>query len=917
MSTVDNAIVSGSLTAAAPRINTRSAASRINTRSTNASPHLPPVHNLVLPASNNQNVESDLSMALSSKLTSIDSSVDASVEQIPKTFEEDTKDDIRDGGDSDIEGDEYEIHKAGLVKVEDDATELDELDMRGEYKDIVDLTGTGGMNVIGKVSVASTNSATSPEGKYKDVKIYRTPEDWVDPPAQSSRGEPKFEDIDNPGCWSRYVFRPSFASRSKTSKYKHHALPTGCQAVPKNVNGKREINGWQFYYQGWKNEAMPYRHGATTSNMFPKEMEGCLDADILRKLGLTKGRIEMRDSLFFYQLILPICNTQRSGIHSDPRKSYYCDVEKFTNMSKAESGYGGSYGHKWTSCTAAECVKFDGVVIMDGVQGSSNGAMFRRWDEDSCCFNKKIHKEMRYSRFKDLKSALKLCHNGSEPNRGQENYDPAYKYDLIYQAMIHNTNAITKYANENQTMDETTWGHGGYGEAGSGLVSRLRNKKVNKGGQTVLVSDSGKYFRPRAYQHRHKLHKMPALLSRQGSRELYDIANELLLLVIDDKEEGMKKIFRKKPCITVDNYFVCDKVLHWAGIQGLGVIGTNARNLLPKDIPLNYLCTEKVDSTSNVTKVARFSNPVVAVKDNDGYQRVHVTFQSTSSCNIASVNALNECRLFVEIRERGTNANKRQWGIEMNHARRLYLSTYGRIDSADHLLKNAAIFYRTWKYWHAAKNHAIALAIVIAYGVYQECCEGLIESEWKIDKKDVMDYFQFREKLAMQMLSYTPKNENYPGDEYMRAVTSTPRANRASKSTHSRGEDDCVSPSQYSRAKKYKSSRLCGDLGKLCHHTSSIIRLKKPRICAWCGENTYTMCGVCKDTSGKTIPLHYNSKKDTMKSKLCFYHYHDDMKFGLGRNDSTQVLNGIKSQWIEPDKSTFQNHSKHIKAIRK
>ena len=127
---------------------------------------------------------------------------------------------------------------------------------------------------------------------------------------------------------------------------------------------------------------------------------------------------------------------------------------------------------------------------MDGVQGSSSGAIFRRWDEDSSCFNKKIHKEMRYSRFKDLKSALKLCHNGSEPNRGQENYDPAYKYDLIYQAMIHNTNAITKYANENQTMDETTWGHGGYGEAG--LVSRLRNKKVNKGGKIVLVSDSGK-----------------------------------------------------------------------------------------------------------------------------------------------------------------------------------------------------------------------------------------------------------------------------------------------------------------------------------------------------------------------------------------------------------------------------------------
>ena len=62
----------------------------------------------------------------------------------------------------------------------------------------------------------------------------------------------------------------------------------------------------------------------------------------------------------------------------------------------------------------------------------------------------------------------------------------------------------------------------------------------------MLVSDSGKYFRPRAYKHRHKLHKMPAFLSRHGSRELYDIADELLLLVIDDKDEGMKKYFVKK-----------------------------------------------------------------------------------------------------------------------------------------------------------------------------------------------------------------------------------------------------------------------------------------------------------------------------------------------------------------------------------
>ena len=157
-------------------------------------------------------------------------------------------------------------------------------------------------------------------------------------------------------------------------------------------------------------------------------------------------------------------------------------------------------------------------------------------------------------------------------------------------------------------------------------------------------------------------------LTKKGMRELHDMAVELICMVANCKEGGKKKIFRKKPCITVDNYFIDDKILNWAGEEGLGVIGTNACNFLPKDIPSKYLCTEKVDSSNLVTKVARFSNPIVAVKDTGSYKRVHVTFQSTSSCNIATVNALNKCQLFIEIRERGSKAYKKQWGIEMNHA---------------------------------------------------------------------------------------------------------------------------------------------------------------------------------------------------------------------------------------------------------
>ena len=62
---------------------------------------------------------------------------------------------------------------------------------------------------------------------------------------------------------------------------------------------------------------------------------------------------------------------------------------------------------------------------------------------------------------------MKLCHNTSESKKGQLGYNPTYKYNLIYQTMVHNTNAITKYADEHQVVDEDTWGHTGYRESGS------------------------------------------------------------------------------------------------------------------------------------------------------------------------------------------------------------------------------------------------------------------------------------------------------------------------------------------------------------------------------------------------------------------------------------------------------------------
>ena len=43
-------------------------------------------------------------------------------------------------------------------------------------------------------------------------------------------------------------------------------------------------------------------------------------------------------------------------------------------------------------------------------------------------------------------------------------------------------------------------------------------------------------------------------------------------------------MFNENPTTMVDNYFVTDGVLGWAGNAGLGIIGTNVSNMLPKDI---------------------------------------------------------------------------------------------------------------------------------------------------------------------------------------------------------------------------------------------------------------------------------------------------------------------------------------------
>ena len=111
-------------------------------------------------------------------------------------------------------------------------------------------------------------------------------------------------------------------------------------------------------------------------------------------------------------------------------------------------------------------------------------------------------------------------------------------------------------------------------------------------------------------------------------------------------------------------------------------------------------------------KALRFFDPIVAMKNDSRYfQRVCVYFRSTSSYNIAYVNALNECTNCFELREKGRGNHKHQWAIEMNHAQIIYLATYFWIDVLDGRIQNAHIFYRVCKYWHSPMKHCLAITI--------------------------------------------------------------------------------------------------------------------------------------------------------------------------------------------------------------
>eukprot|EP00957_Ditylum_brightwellii_P167927 12783015-Ditylum_brightwellii.AAC.1 len=104
-----------------------------------------------------------------------------------------------------------------------------------------------------------------------------------------------------------------------------------------------------------------------------------------------------------------------------------------------------------------------------------------------------------------------------------------------------------------------------------------------------------------------------------------------------------------------------------------------------------------------------FNAPIVMVQNIDDpepkkkYQKVHMSFQSTSPHNIQTINMLSCVSKFEETREQSIGKNKRKF---------------------DHFMTNCHMGYQCCKYWHSPKSHGKALVVVIAIDIYLEVAKG-------------------------------------------------------------------------------------------------------------------------------------------------------------------------------------------------
>ena len=96
------------------------------------------------------------------------------------------------------------------------------------------LLGDYGIEKAGEGEMNSVLLHTGHNMYPDEVKVPKSPDDWVDPATNTSKGDPTFEKVENPGRWSSFSYRPVFDSGAQRLQYNSRCLPYGCHPVPPN-----------------------------------------------------------------------------------------------------------------------------------------------------------------------------------------------------------------------------------------------------------------------------------------------------------------------------------------------------------------------------------------------------------------------------------------------------------------------------------------------------------------------------------------------------------------------------------------------------------------------------------------------------------------------------------------------------------
>ena len=258
-------------------------------------------------------------------------------------------------------------------------------------------------------------------------------------------------------------------------------MPAGATPAPRNPQtNKRTIGDWEFNYTGWKQPLQDptlFRQGATKDNLFPESRRGKLDKDLLKKMGLTKERMQDRDALFFYQLLRPIGDPSKSGVEGDPRKPYYVNVSRYsTKYAMSVKEFDGIYSNEFRATNPEELLNWDGMVARNVNDFIGDCYV----ESQSNTFDEVVAGTMNLRRFLDIKRVLKLCAYDKEIKRGEPGFDPTIKYRLAWDTLVYNLNQFIEEAEADLTVDETTWANESFGP----MQGNIKGKPgISKGGE--------------------------------------------------------------------------------------------------------------------------------------------------------------------------------------------------------------------------------------------------------------------------------------------------------------------------------------------------------------------------------------------------------------------------------------------------